>query len=237
MKAKNAEELLKGIDFPLLKEQKKALLKLIEDIDNVPVLEKLEGVVSLINEVQDLAVDVYGMEENEVFDLHPDDEDDSTTTDGECTDGLKISKPYFEIVSSGYNEGLEREEIQVHCGENGNLMIIKTPEGFIVDVYNQMENIDSLTVWEDDLSPLEITIDPVLHVDRIAEFLIKNGQKHSEITANLNLRPSHADSDEILMEDYFYLEGHKKWYPKNSSMYGNFEQAIANYLRDNRDNY
>lgn len=72
MKAKNAEELLKGIDFPLLKEQKKAMLKLIDDIDNdnVPVLEKLEGVISLINEIQDLAVDVYGMEENLVFDLH-----------------------------------------------------------------------------------------------------------------------------------------------------------------------
>ena len=236
MKAKNAEELLKGIDFPLLKEQKKALLKLIEDIDNVPVLEKLEGVITLINEVQDLAVDVYGMEENEVFDLHPDDEDDSEN-DGECTNGLKISKPYFEITSSGYNKDLEREEIQVHCGENGNLFLFKTPEGFVVDIYNQMENIDSLTVWEDDLSPLEITIDPVLHVDRIAEFLIKNGQKHSAITAELGLRPSHADSDEILMEDFFYLEGHKKWYPKNSSMYGNFEQAIAEYLRNNRDNY
>ena len=74
MKAKNAEELLKGIDFPLLKEQKKALLKLVEDIDNVPVLEKLEGIISLINEIQDSAVDYYGMDENLVFDLHNEDE-------------------------------------------------------------------------------------------------------------------------------------------------------------------
>jgi hypothetical protein len=231
MKAKNAEEIIKGIDFPLLKEQKKALLKLIEDIDNVPVLEKLEGIV-LINEIQDSAVDFYGMEEKEVFDLH--DDEDEPTTDGEPVK----SKPYFEITSSGYNKELEREEIQIHAGENGNVFLFKTPEGFVIDIYNQMENIDSLTVWEDDLSPLEITIDPVLHADRIAEFLVTKGQKHSEITANLGLRPSHADSDEILMEDFFYLEGHKKWYPKSgNSMYGDFENAIADYLRNNRDNY
>lgn len=145
---------------------------------------------------------------------------------------------YFQIEAAGYNEGLEREEVQIHCGENGNLMIAKTPEGFVVDIYNQNDNVDSLTVWEDDLSPLEITIDPILHTDKIAEFLLTQGQKHSEITANLGLRPSHADSDEILMEDYFYLEGHKRWYPKEgNSMYTDFQSAIAIYLRNNRDNY
>lgn len=234
MKANTAEEIIMGIDFPLLKEQKKALLKLIEDIDNVPVLEKLEGIITLINEIQDSAVDFYGMAENEVFDLH--DEDDKQT-DGECTDGLKVSKPYFEITSQGYNKDLEREEIQIHAGENGNVFLFKTPEGFVIDIYNQMENIDSLTVWEDDLSPLEITIDPERHADRIAEFLIKNGQKHSEITANLGLRPSHADSDELLMEDYFFLEGRKEWYPKISRMYSKREQAIADYVRNDRDKY
>lgn len=74
MKANTAEELILGIDFPLLKEQKKTLLKLVEDIDNVPVLEKLEGIISLINEIQDSAVDYYGMDENLVFDLHNEDE-------------------------------------------------------------------------------------------------------------------------------------------------------------------
>jgi hypothetical protein len=145
---------------------------------------------------------------------------------------------YFQIEAAGYNEGLEREEIQVHCGENGNLMITKTPEGFVVDIYNQDENIDSMTVWEDDLSPVEITIDPEIQSKAIEMFLLNKGQKHSEITANLSLRPSHADSDEILMEDYFYLEGKKQWYPKSgNSMYTQFEAAIALYLQENRDNY
>jgi hypothetical protein len=57
-----------------LKEQKKALLAITEDCDDVPKLEKLEGVISLINEIQDYAVDVLGMDENEVFDLHPEDD-------------------------------------------------------------------------------------------------------------------------------------------------------------------
>jgi hypothetical protein len=65
---KTAEKLVKGIDFPLLKEQKKALLEVIENTDDVPVLEKLEGIVNLLNEIQDYAVDVLGMDENEVFD-------------------------------------------------------------------------------------------------------------------------------------------------------------------------
>jgi hypothetical protein len=80
---KTAEELIKGIDFPLLKEQKKALLEVIENTDDVPKLEKLEGIVNLINEVQDYAVDVLGFDENQVFDLHDEDEDILGTTDGQ----------------------------------------------------------------------------------------------------------------------------------------------------------
>jgi hypothetical protein len=61
------------------------------------------------------------------------------------------SKDYFKIVHKGYQKDLEREEIQVHCGENGNLFLIKTEQGFIVDVYNQDDNIFTNTIWEDDL--------------------------------------------------------------------------------------
>ena len=151
--------------------------------------------------------------------------------------GDKNENDYFQIVSKGYEAGLEREEVEINLGENGKLMLYKTPEGSVVDVYNQDEEVNTMTIWEDDLSPLEVEITVETHGEKIQEFLKTNGQKHSEITANLGLRPSHADSDEILMEDYFYLEGKKQWYPKNSSMYGNTEQAIADFLRNNRDNY
>ena len=68
-------ELYKGIDWDLLKQQKKSLLKVIEDCDNVPVLEHLEGILVLIDEIQDDAVDNFGYDENLVFDLHPDEDE------------------------------------------------------------------------------------------------------------------------------------------------------------------
>lgn len=148
-----------------------------------------------------------------------------------------VQPMYFKIVQAGYNEGLEREEVQIHCGENGNMMISKTPEGFVVDVYKQDDHVETLTVWEDDLSPLEVEITVKTHGKQIEEFLKTQGQSHSAITAELGLGRSHNDSDEILMEDYFYLEKRKQWYSKDSSMYGNTEQAIADFLQENRNDY
>ena len=43
------------------------LLKVIEDIDDVPVLEAIEGIISMINHIQDNLVDVNGLTEDEVF--------------------------------------------------------------------------------------------------------------------------------------------------------------------------
>jgi hypothetical protein len=73
--------------------------------------------------------------------------------------------------------------------------------------------------------------------EAIRAFLNEWGQKQGEITSNLGYPASHSESDELLMEDYFFLEGKKQWYPKTSRMYSEEEQALANYLRDNRDNY
>lgn len=64
-----------------------------------------------------------------------------------------LNKDYFNIKKLGWNKELQREEIQIHCGENANLFLIKTDEGFIVDVYNQDNNVDTMTIWEDDLTP------------------------------------------------------------------------------------
>jgi hypothetical protein len=67
--------------------------------------------------------------------------------------GGKKRNDYFEIVQTGYEAGLQREEVEINCGENGKLMIYTTEEGFIVDVYNQMENVNTMAIWEDDLTP------------------------------------------------------------------------------------
>jgi hypothetical protein len=72
-------------------------------------------------------------------------------------DALTDTEDYFKIQSNGYNEELQREEIQIHAGQNGNIFLIKTEEGFIVDVYGQEEIVNSMPVWEDDLMSDEDT--------------------------------------------------------------------------------
>jgi hypothetical protein len=76
-------EFIKKIGWEDLKGQKLVLLKLIDEIEKcklpdailtVPVeaAEALNGILHLIDSLQDYAVDECGLEENKVFDLHPD---------------------------------------------------------------------------------------------------------------------------------------------------------------------
>jgi len=172
---------------------------------------------------------------------------------------------YFNIVQKGYEAGLQREELEVNCGENGKMMIYKTPEGFIVDVYSQDDEVDTMTIWEDDLTPMpdEYETDDDGNCkycgekcwegemcdeqqaggfnnpteDEIDAYLAYWGQSQGEITSNLGYSESHEESDDLLMEDYFFLEGRKEWYPKLSRMYTEKDQQVADYVRNNRDNY
>jgi hypothetical protein len=145
-------------------------------------------------------------------------------------------KNYFEVKSSGFNKELQREEIQINCGENGMLMIVKTDEGFVVDAFDiDGENIDSMAVWEDSINAIDEDDEPT--EAEVKAYLKEWGQKQGEITSNLGYPRSHAKSDDLLMEDYFFLEGRKEWYPKISRMYSEREQQIADYVDDNRDNY
>lgn len=143
---------------------------------------------------------------------------------------------YFELMSIGKNKDLDREEIQIHCGENGNLMIAKTPEGFVIDIYNQDELVDTMCVWEDDLTPLPDEDDELDNADitneDIAQFKKDWGQTHSGITAELGYPRSHEESDGLLMEDFFWIEKDKRWYNKCASGFTEKEQRIADYLRN-----
>jgi len=64
------KDFLKQIDFPLLKKQKKSLLKVIENTDDVKMLEHLEGILVLIDSLQEEVVDNYGYKESKVFTLN-----------------------------------------------------------------------------------------------------------------------------------------------------------------------
>lgn len=150
----------------------------------------------------------------------------------------KDNRPnYFAIVNQGWNTGLEREEIQVHCGENGNLMIIKTEEGYIVDAIDVGgNNINTMCVWEDDINPLTDDEDEPIDPNNFSlaeqeDFLDEWGQLTDEVCAALDY--DEKTSDDLLMLDYFFYEPKKYWIPKASSFYTPREQSIANYLRTN----
>lgn len=67
-----------------------------------------------------------------------------------------LNNSYFEVMSQDFNEDTQRQEIEISCGENGKLMIEKTDEGFVVDVYDADEDlVDTMPIWDDDLNPSE----------------------------------------------------------------------------------
>jgi hypothetical protein len=71
----NAIQLIDRIDWPMLKEQKRTLISIIEDkrdtftIEARDQLGDLEGLLELIESIQDCAVDEMGVPEELVFDL------------------------------------------------------------------------------------------------------------------------------------------------------------------------
>ena len=75
MKYENAKDLINSIDFEELKAQKSVLIERIDDMISSPdaavrgQVSKLQGILALIDEIQDFAVDVLGRDENEVFDF------------------------------------------------------------------------------------------------------------------------------------------------------------------------
>lgn len=66
----------------------------------------------------------------------------------------------------------------------------------------------------------------------IQEFKENWGQTHSHVTAELGYSKKHSESDELLTEDYFWIEADKKWYNRCASMFSEREQEIADYLYD-----
>jgi hypothetical protein len=76
----SADDLINFINFPKLKEQKGKLLSMIEDWESSSDQAKKEsakevmGIVHLVDHIQDLAVDVLGVDKKEVFDLEDEEE-------------------------------------------------------------------------------------------------------------------------------------------------------------------
>lgn len=69
-------DLFKNIDWGMLRKQKLSLLAAQEYFENKHVAEvatDLQGIINLIDGLQDTAVDVYGFEEEKVFQLNKED--------------------------------------------------------------------------------------------------------------------------------------------------------------------
>ena len=65
------KSILQLIDYGLLKKQKLSLLQVIEKLysseKNLSIISNLEGLIALIEAIQDYAVDELGYSEEEVF--------------------------------------------------------------------------------------------------------------------------------------------------------------------------
>ena len=58
------------IDFTVLKQQKLDLLSVLNSVENqTQIYNSLQGLLGVIDSIQDQAVDVHGYEEKEVFTL------------------------------------------------------------------------------------------------------------------------------------------------------------------------
>jgi len=57
------------------------------------------------------------------------------------------------------------------------------------------------------------------------------GQTHEEICSNLGY--DEEGSDDLLMDDYFWLQEDEKWYNKHSSTMTDEEEEITDFLRNN----
>jgi hypothetical protein len=79
---KSIDDFLARTDFEVLKKAKKTLLKVISNLEGSKDeqegedAEDLESLLNFVDNFQDLAVDVYGIEEKTVFDLSDDDEEE-----------------------------------------------------------------------------------------------------------------------------------------------------------------
>ena len=63
------EQAIKNIDWKDLREQKTTLLKLADFYNSLSIKSNIQGVISLIDTIQDFAVSDYGYSESEIFNI------------------------------------------------------------------------------------------------------------------------------------------------------------------------
>jgi hypothetical protein len=114
----DAQEFFKGIDWSELRNQKRTLLETIEWLNNFPanpISKQLDGIVHLIDALQDYAVDELGINENSIFDFEDEEKREKETP--EETFAREMAEMVYElsVESDGiyFNipEGMTNEEV------------------------------------------------------------------------------------------------------------------------------
>jgi hypothetical protein len=111
--------------------------------------------------------------------------------------------------------------MQISFEDKADVYLIKTEEGFIIDVYNKNnDNIQTVAIWNDDLNePTD---------EEIEKFKEDWGQTHKEICTELDVPED--GSDEYLMDEYFWIPNDEIWCNKSASLFTPREQEIADFL-------
>jgi hypothetical protein len=130
----------------------------------------------------------------------------------------------FKVIKQKVIKQDDRQRMQISFEGKADIYLIKTNEGFIIDVYKGASEdslMDTVTIWEDDLDPSDEEIDA---------FKKKWGQTHKEICTELDVPED--GSDDYLMDDYFWIPNDEIWCNKHASLFDDNEQKIADFLQE-----
>jgi hypothetical protein len=70
----------------------------------------------------------------------------------------------------------------------------------------------------------------LLTSEEVEDFILRWGQSHKSICDHLDYE--YDGSDDLLMDDYFWLETQEVWCNKSASLFEGKDQLIADYLMD-----
>ena len=74
-----------------------------------------------------------------------------------------------------------------------------------------------------------MNVEIIVNQKEIEAFLEEWGQTHGEICSNLDY--DEKDSDDLLVDEYFFHEKSQLWVNKHNSFFSDRDEKIANYLR------
>lgn len=129
----------------------------------------------------------------------------------------------LQIQFDSFDEGADKHTALNMLDEINSVLQERFPD-ITPQIFVGAVDDDDIEIADCEDEPEEIT------EEEIKAFKEAWGQTHSEICANLGY--SKKGSDDLLMDEYFWIEADKKWYNKEASGFTEREEEIADYLRN-----